>query len=170
MNITIKQVPCTDESFLDYYQNEQNMKLHRGLIATDGFPFGFIAINEDTNKIVGISMIISEDMHNQLIMYDKKHNDTNPWIMGLAVTEQYRHQGIAKKIVDNMLEYCNLFNHSKINLNTETATEFYIKNWKVDMVSTDMVDIDGKQLSSDTIRIDIKENLKLENKKSKMKI
>lgn len=170
MNIIIKQVACTDEGFLDYYQNEQNMKLHRGLVATDGFPFGFIAFNEDTNKIVGAAIIVNEDMHNQLPMYSQQHNDSNPWMIGLAVTEKYRHQGIAKNIVNAMLEYGQLFNHTQINLNTETATDFYKKNWIVDIVSSDIVNVDGKQLPSDTIRIDIKKNLKLENKKAKLKI
>lgn len=172
MTITIKQVDCTNEDFLDYYKNEHNLVLHRGLYSVDGFPFGFLAINEETNNILGAGFIVSEAMHNQLPSYSQKNNDTNPWMMALCVTERYRNQGIGKQIVDSMIEYCDQFNHTQLNLNTETASNFYKKHWQIDLVSSDLITNDKNvELMSDTIRIDVKQNLanKISPKKLKLR-
>lgn len=107
MNIVIKQVDCTNEEFLDYYLREDNLVLHRELYPINGFPAGFIAVDIETNQVIGSAMLIDEQMHNQLVSYDQKDNDTNPWMLALSVSKCHRNKGIGKQLVDSMIEHCN---------------------------------------------------------------
>lgn len=173
MSIIIKQVDCTNEDFLNYYLTEADLKLHPGLYPTNGFPAGFIAIDEKTNKVLGAGFVVDEEMHNQIPSYNKKDNDTNPWMMALHTSEEHRNQGIGKQIVDSMIEYCNELNFSQLNANTETAMGFYEKHWQTNVVSSyKMISEKNEELLTNAFRIDIKENLQINNKPAnkKMKI
>lgn len=159
MSIIIKIVDCTDKELLKYYLEEDNLELHKGLYPTNGLPAGFLAVDTNSNKIVGAGMIVDEQMHNQL-PYRKDYNDNNPWMIALGVSKNNRNKGIGKQIVDCMVEYCHSLNYSQLNLNTETAKNFYEKHWKINTVSSyEVPDENHKMMVTNMLRIDIQQNL-----------
>lgn len=163
MSIIIKIVDCTDQELLKYYLKEENLDLHKGLYPNNGLPAGFMAIDTDTNKVVGAGMIVDEAMHNQL-PYRKEYNDSNPWMIALGVINDKRNQGIGKQIVDCMIEYCDKLHYTQLNLNTETAKYFYEKYWQVNVVSSyEVPDENNKLMLTSMLRIDIKHNLITKN-------
>lgn len=169
MTILIENVLCTDQRIIQFYQKEVNITLSDSLYPLNGLPVGFIAMESLTDTVVGATIIFAEDIHNQAKMYDPIYNDGNPWLMALVVNETYQNQGIGKQLVDCAITYCHTLNFTQLNLNTETATEFYKKHWILDLVANYTIIDNNQSMQSDMIRLDVQKNIQLNHtKKLKM--
>lgn len=167
MKIIYKTVKCTDKDFLMYYLNNENITLNNELHPENGFPMGFLAIDNDSNEVIGAGMLIDENMQNQILSYNQNDNDTNPWMIALNVKKEYRRNKVGKNLVNEMISYCNELGYSKINLHTETAKDFYQKHWLVNFCSRYIIkDENNENVFTNTFRIDVKKNIhKIMNEK-----
>ena len=85
-------------------------RLHR-----DQLPLAYLALIED--RMVGTASLVEHDMDNR--------EDLSPWLAGVFVDPDYRHQGIASSLVERVCEKARLLSFSELFLYTNNAHELY---------------------------------------------
>jgi GNAT superfamily N-acetyltransferase len=87
----------------------------------DTFPITFIAIKN--GRCLGVVSIFENDL--------KTQNGLKPWLATLYVKTKSRNKGIAKILIDAVIEKTKEMGYSTLYLRTEHKSEYYKKrNWK----------------------------------------
>ncbi len=96
--------------------------------SVDSFPITFIAI--DDSKCIGVVSIFENDLKNQ----DK----LKPWLAALYVEPTHRGGGVAKGLIDRVLEKTKELGYSEVYLRTEHTAEYYkTRGWNFVFKTTD---------------------------------
>lgn len=87
----------------------------------EGIPSIFIALSGD--QLVGSAALVKNDMHSRL--------DLSPWLAAVYVKEDFRHQGVASKLIARCEDEAARSNVSTLYLYTEFAAKLYEKlGWR----------------------------------------
>lgn len=92
------------------------------------FPMVFIAKNQDGTLIWRV-IISCFDPEKEKEYFVKWISQDEPSLFGLYVDERYRNYWIWKWLVNMSIEYCKNHWFHYLSLDTNTAAEFYKKNW-----------------------------------------
>lgn len=80
-------------------------------------PFTFVAI--ENGICIGAVSLFSNDL--------KERTDLTPWLGSLYVSTDYRNRGIAKQLMDKVIETCRGLGYEILYLRTEHTSKYYIK-------------------------------------------
>jgi predicted N-acetyltransferase YhbS len=84
-------------------------------------PFTFVAI--ENGKCIGTVSLFSNDL--------KERADLTPWLGSLYVSTDYRNNGVAKQLIDKVIETSRNLGYEILYLRTEHTSKYYIKlGWK----------------------------------------
>ena len=101
----------------------------------DSLPISLIALKN--NICVGTISLFENDL--------KERRDLSPWLGALYVDKEFRNQGIAKQLIDRIIEIAKEMKKDKIYLRTEHASEYYKKLGWIFVLKT----IDGFNLNTE---------------------
>ncbi len=88
--------------------------------SVDKYPITFIAIKD--SKCVGVVSIFENDL--------KSQDKLKPWLAALYVEPTHRGRGIAKVLIDSVLEKTKKLGFSEVYLRTEHTADYYkSKGW-----------------------------------------
>lgn len=80
-------------------------------------PFTFVAI--ENGICIGAVSLFSNDL--------KERTDLTPWLGSLYVSTDYRNRGIAKQLMDKVIETSRGLGYEILYLRTEHTSKYYIK-------------------------------------------
>lgn len=84
-------------------------------------PITYIAVKK--NQCLGTVSLVGNDL--------KERKDLTPWLAALYVVPQNRKKGIAKILINEVVNKAKDFNYTKIYLRTEEAAQYYKQlGWK----------------------------------------
>jgi GNAT superfamily N-acetyltransferase len=87
----------------------------------DKIPIGFVAFQKSAP--IGTVSILSTSVHS--------HNHLKPWIGGLYVVPEKRHQGVATRLIDSVLETVRLLGNDNVYAGVQAARHYYENHgWK----------------------------------------
>lgn len=100
------------------------------LTTKNKLPITLIATQD--NKCVGTISIFKNDL---------KTLNYTPWLGSLYVSKEYRNRGIAKLLINRVIEISRNMGYSILYLRTEHASDYYIKHgWKYYMTTIDDIE------------------------------
>lgn len=79
------------------------------------FPISFVAIVD--GSCAGVASIVNNDLGTR--------KDLTPWLAGLYVEERFRGNGVAKELINTVINKCEEMNFDKVYLRTEHAAGYY---------------------------------------------
>lgn len=83
----------------------------------DALPLTFISVIN--NECVGVVSVFDNDLSTK--------PELTPWLAGLYVPKKQRGKGIAKLLINEVIEQCRKMNYTKVYLRTEHTYEYYKK-------------------------------------------
>jgi len=108
---------------------EDSVTWYRTCEVKDKMPMQFVAVNADTDELLGTAGLDLDDMKTG------KYAKEGPWMVSVIVAPQFRMQGIASKLIKRCMEYArDHFKVKKLWLWTpdKAVSEMYAKlGWKL---------------------------------------
>ncbi len=114
--------------FKEFFENIRHGISYEKILADfssrgkDEIPLTFVAIENDV--CLGTVSLFSNDL--------KERIDLTPWLGSLYVRTDYRNRGIAKQLIEKVIETSKRLGYDTLFLRTENASGYYIKSgWKL---------------------------------------
>ena len=111
---------------------------------TDKIPLTFVSLRGD--QPVGMVSLLEEE--------HEDYTHLSPWVAAMYVTPEFRKQGIATDLIQNLHKRAQDLNFSTLYLSTPDVSELYEKNgWKI--IVPNARDPEGEHDSTNIMKIDL---------------